>query len=127
MTSLAANLWGFFFAAAAPDEPQTYFAYAPAINNTCIRLLLPDHTDARLTRLRNDLDTFVRERVTADPALNQIKVRYLGGEGGLYLATDDVMARLNWINLALVLAAIWCAARSCFARRPPGCCSRWRA
>ena len=95
---LAANLWGFFFAAAAPDEPQTYFAYAPAINNTCIRLLLPDHTNARLTRLRNDLGAFVRDRVTVDPALNQIKVRYLGGEGGLYLATDDVMARLNWVN-----------------------------
>ena len=78
---LAANLWGFFFAAAAPDEPQTYFAYVPEINNTCIRLLLPNHTSARLSRLSNDLDTFVRDRVTADPALNQIKVRYLGGEG----------------------------------------------
>jgi hypothetical protein len=33
-------------------------------------------------------------------------VRYLGGEAGLYLATDDMMARLNWVNLALVLAAI---------------------
>lgn len=103
---LSANLWGFFFAAAAPDEPQAYFAYSPAINNTCIRLLLPDHTNARLIRLRRDLDTFVRERVASDPALNQIKVRYLGGEAGLYLATDDVMARLNWVNLALVLAAI---------------------
>src|SRR5208282_6874269 len=78
----------------------------PAMNNTCIRLLLPNHTSARLSRLRNDLDVFVRERVAADPALNQIKVRYLGGEAGLYLATDDVMARLNWVNLALVLAAI---------------------
>jgi hypothetical protein len=53
------------------------------MNNTCIRLLLPDHINARLTRLRNDLDAFVRERVAADPALNQIKVRYLGGEAGL--------------------------------------------
>jgi uncharacterized protein len=103
---LSANLWGFFFAAAAPDEPQAYFAYAPAMNNTCIRLLLPNHTSARLIRLRNDLNVFVRERVAADPALSQIKVRYLGGEAGLYLATDDVMARLNWVNLALVLAAI---------------------
>ncbi len=103
---LSANLWGFFFAAAAPDEPQAYFAYSPAMNNTCIRLLLPDHTNARLTRLRRDLDAFVRDRVAADPALNQIKVRYIGGEAGLYLATDDVMARLNWVNLALVLGAI---------------------
>jgi predicted RND superfamily exporter protein len=103
---LSANLWGFFFAAAAPDEPQAYFAYAPAMNNTCIRLLLPDHTNARLIRLRRDLDAFARERVADDPALDQVKVRYLGGEAGLYLATDDVMARINRTNLELVLAAI---------------------
>lgn len=103
---LSANLWGFFFAAAAPDEPQFYFAYSPAMSSTCIRLLLPDHTNARLVRLRNDIKTFVHERVEADPALNKVKVSYLGGLAGLYLATDDVMAQLNWVNLALVLAAI---------------------
>jgi uncharacterized protein len=103
---MSATLWAFFFAAAAPGEPQAYFAHSPAMTNTCIRLLLPDHTNARLTRLRRDLDTFVRERVAPDPGLNRIKVRYLGGEAGLYLAADDVMARLNWVNLVLVLAAI---------------------
>jgi predicted RND superfamily exporter protein len=103
---LSANLWGFFFAAAAPDEPQFYFADSPAMTSTCIRILMPDHTNARLVRLRNDIKTFVRERVKADPALNEVKVNYLGGLAGLYLATDDVMAQLNWVNLALVLAAI---------------------
>jgi uncharacterized protein len=104
--ALSANLWGFFFAAAAPDEPQFYFAYSPSMSSTCIRLLLPDHTNARLRKLRNDLDTFVRDRVKPDPALNQVKVSYLGGLAGLYLANDDVMAQLNWVNLTLVLAAI---------------------
>lgn len=104
---LSANLWGFFFAAAAPDEAQTFFANAPSMTSACIRLLLPDHTYSRLRRLREDLDTFVGERVMPDPALKQVKLRYLGGDAGLYLATDDVTAHLNLVNLSLTLAAIF--------------------
>lgn len=103
---LSASLWGFFFAATAPGEAESYFAVAQSMTNSCIRLLLPDHTYTRLKRLRADLDRFIRERVTADPGLNKVKLRYLGGEAGLYLATDDVIGRLNVINLSLTLAAI---------------------
>ncbi len=104
---LSATLWSFFFGASAPDEPQSFFAYSPAMTNACIRVLMPDHTYSRLTRLRADIDAFVRERVAADPQLNQVKFRYLGGDAGLYLATDDVISRLNSVNLSLVLAAIF--------------------
>jgi len=104
---LSANLWGFFFGAAAPDEPKAYFAYQPSARNGRILMLLPDHTAARLNRLRADLDTFVRERVTPDHGLNQVKLLYLGGEAGLYLAINDVTQRLNLLNLALVLSAIF--------------------
>src|SRR5229473_3083781 len=104
---LSANLWSFFFGSTAPGEANSFFAYSPAATNTCIRLLLPDHTYTRLTRLRDDLDTFMRERVKADPLLDKVKVRYIGGDAGLYLATDDVISRLNVVNLALVLAAIF--------------------
>lgn len=104
---LSATLWSFFFGASAPDEPQSFFAYSPAMTNACIRVLLPDHTYSRLTGLRRDIDSFVRERVAADPGLDKVKVRYLGGDAGLYLATDDVISRLNLINLSLVLAAIF--------------------
>jgi predicted RND superfamily exporter protein len=76
------------------------------MKNSCIRLLLPDHTYARLQRLRSDLDAFTRERLTPDPELNQVKLVYIGGDAGLYLATDDVIARLNVINITLVIAAI---------------------
>lgn len=103
---LSAALWGFFFGAAAPDEPQAYFAHSPNMNNACIRLLLPDHSYARLKRLRRDLDAFTRERVAADPGLDKVKLDYIGGDAGLYLATDDVISRLNVINIALVIAAI---------------------
>jgi predicted RND superfamily exporter protein len=104
---LSATLWSFFFGSSAPDEPQSFFAFSPAMTNACIRVLLPDHTYSRLTNLRNDIDTFVRERVATDPQLSQVKILYLGGDAGLYLATDDVISRLNFTNLLLVLAAIF--------------------
>jgi predicted RND superfamily exporter protein len=113
--ALSANLWSFFFGSTAPGEANSFFAYSPAATNTCIRLLLRDHTYARLTRLRDDLDTFMRERVKTDPLLDKVKVRYIGGDAGLYLATDDVISRLNVVNLTLVLVAIFlcCAVTFC--------------
>lgn len=103
---MAAELWSFFFGASAPDEPRSYFAHSPAMTSACVRLLLPDHRQARLDRLRDDLDYFVAHRVTPDPALHKVKLRYLGGDAGLYQATDDVISHLNLANLALTLAAI---------------------
>jgi predicted RND superfamily exporter protein len=104
--ALSASLWGFFFAASAPGEAESYFAIAQSMKNSCIRLLLPDHTYLRLKHLRDDLNNFVRDRVATDPSLKQVKLRYLGGEAGLYLAADDVISRLNLLNLALTLVAI---------------------
>jgi uncharacterized protein len=104
--SLSASLWGFFFAATAPGEAESYFAISQSMRNSCIRVLLQDHTYARLKRLRHDIDSFIRERVAADPGLNQVKLRYIGGEAGLYLASDDVIGRLNVVNLSLTLVAI---------------------
>jgi uncharacterized protein len=112
--SLSASLWGFFFAASAPGEAESYFAIAQSMKNSCIRVMLPDHTYARLKRLRQDLNLFIRERVTADPGLGQVKLRYLGGEAGLYLATDDVIGRLNVVNLSLTLMAIGLACAIAF-------------
>ncbi len=105
--ALSASLWGFFFAASAPGEAESYFAIAQSMKNSCIRVLLPDHTYGRLERLRNDINRFVADRVKTDPGLNQVKLRYIGGEAGLYLATDDVIARLNLLNLTLTLIAIF--------------------
>jgi predicted RND superfamily exporter protein len=104
--ALSASLWGFFFAASAPGEAESYFAIAQSMKNSCIRLLLPDHTYRRLTRLRADLDSFIRERVAGDPTLKDVHLRYLGGEAGLYLAANDVIGRMNLINLSLTLIAI---------------------
>ena len=109
---LSSTLWYFFFGASAPDEPQSFFAYSPSMVNACVRVLLADHTYARLAKLRADLDSFTRERLASDPQLKDVKLRYLGGEAGLYLATDDVVSHLNVVNVGLTLLAIFlcCAA-----------------
>jgi predicted RND superfamily exporter protein len=104
---LSANLWGFFFSGTAPDEVYQFFANSPNMTNTCIRVLLPDHTYKRLHRLRHDVEYFVQHRVKPAPNLSKVKVLYLGGDAGLYLAADDVISHINVLNIALALAAIF--------------------
>ncbi|MGH7916817.1 MAG: efflux RND transporter permease subunit, partial [Candidatus Binataceae bacterium] len=104
---LSGDLWGFFFSGTAPDEVYQFFANSPNMTNTCIRVLLPDHTYTRLRRLRTDIAYFVKHRVKPAPDLTKVKVLYLGGDAGLYLAADDVISHLNVLNIALALAAIF--------------------
>jgi uncharacterized protein len=113
--ALSGNLWGFFFSGSAPDEVYSFFANYPIMTNMSIRLLLPDHTYGRLQGLRDDLDTFVANRVVNDPQISRVKLRYVGGDAGLYLASDNVVARLNWVNLALTLGLIFLASSLIFA------------
>jgi predicted RND superfamily exporter protein len=103
---LSVSLFFFFVQGAAPDQVTAYFENLLSAKNSCVRLLLPDHTSARLARIRRDLDTFVRERVSTDPQLKDIKLQYLGGDAGLYQAADDVMNQINARNLLLVLTAV---------------------
>lgn len=105
--ALTGTIWMMFFNSATSDEIRSFFAYSPEMTNSCIRVLLPDQTYARLRRLRADIDAFVRARVATDPGLNQVKMQYLGGDAGVVLATDEVLARLNSGNLALTLAVIF--------------------
>jgi uncharacterized protein len=113
--ALSGTLWFFFFSGSAPDEVYAFFGRYPAVTSMSIRLLLADHTYGRLQRLAADLKTFVKDRVAHDPGLNQVKVRYVGGDAGLYLAADDVVGRLNSINLALSLGVIFLAGALIFA------------
>lgn len=113
--ALSGTLWFFFFSGSAPDEVYTFFGRYPSVISMSIRLLLADHTYARLQRLHADLDTFVKDRVAGDPDLNQVTVRYVGGDAGLYLASDNVVGRLNSVNLALTLGVIFLASALIFA------------
>jgi predicted RND superfamily exporter protein len=112
--ALSGTLWFFFFSGSAPDEVYTFFGRYPAVTSMSIRLLLADHTYRRLRRLRADLDTFVKDRVAPDPDLRQVQVRYVGGDAGLYLASDDVVGWLNSFNLALALGVIFLASALIF-------------
>ena len=106
-TELGGNLWYMFLGGTAPGEMERFFAYSPHMTNTCLRVLLPDHTYSRLNRLRDDLHTFVARRVKSDPHLNRVNVDYLGGEAGLFLAANDVLKRLDFINITFVLLVIF--------------------
>jgi predicted RND superfamily exporter protein len=106
-TQLGGNLWYMFMAGTAPGEMERFFAYSPRMTSSCVRILLPDHTYSRLNRVRDDIATFVSQRVKGDPRLNQVSVRYLGGEAGLYLAANDTLKDLDFINITFVLAVIY--------------------
>ncbi|MGA2410629.1 MAG: MMPL family transporter [Candidatus Binataceae bacterium] len=106
-TELGGNLWFLFLAGTAPGEMERFFAYSPKMTSTCIRVMLPDHTYSRLNRLRDDIKTFIGQRITADPNLNKVTATYLGGEAGLYLAANDILYRLDLLNLTFVLGVIF--------------------
>ncbi len=104
---LGGNLWLLFFGGTAPGEMERFFANNPKVTSTCIRVLLPDHTYTRLKTLTAQISDFVKLRVASDPSLKGVTVRYLGGEAGLYAAANDVLYRLDLINITFVLAAIF--------------------
>jgi predicted RND superfamily exporter protein len=104
---LGGNLWFLFLSGTAPGEMERYYAHSPHVNSSCIRLLLPDHTYSRLNRLRDDIRTFIEERVVPDPKLNKVKLSYLGGEAGLFLAANDVLKQLDFMNITFVLLVIF--------------------
>ncbi|MBF6559449.1 MAG: MMPL family transporter [Candidatus Binataceae bacterium] len=106
-TELGGNLWYMFWAGTAPGEMERFFAHSPKMTNACIRVLLPDHTYSRLNKVRADIQQFINERVNTDPALAKVKLTYFGGEAGLYLAANDVLYRLDFINLTFVLLVIF--------------------
>src|SRR5216683_6597097 len=106
-SQLGGNLWFMFFGGTAPGEIERFFAYSPHMTSSCIRVLLPDHTYDRLNKLRDDIDTFVADRVANDPELSKVTLQYLGGESGLYLAANDVLKELDFINITFVLLVIY--------------------
>jgi uncharacterized protein len=104
---LGGNLWFMFLGGTAPGEMERFFAHSPHVTSSCIRLLLPDHTYSRLNRLRDDILTFIEQRVAPDPKLNKVHLQYLGGEAGLFLAANDVLKQLDFINITFVLLVIY--------------------
>jgi predicted RND superfamily exporter protein len=101
----AGNLWGLFFAGTAPGESERWANHVSSM--LCVRILLRSHTYAALSGLEQQLDNFVRERIAPDPTLAKVKFRYLGGGAGLYAAANDVLFRLDLINIGFVLGVVF--------------------
>ncbi len=106
-TELGGNLWYMFLSGTAPGEIERFFAHSPKMTSACMRLLLPDHTYSRLNQVRDDIQRFIEQRVTPDTALSKVRVSYLGGAAGLYLAANDVLKKLDFINITFVLLVIY--------------------
>src|SRR5215469_11205590 len=105
---LGGNLWFLFLGGTAPGEIERFFAYHNNVSSSCIRVLLPDHTYSRLNRLRKDIRAFVAQRVTPDPRLSQVRVYdAIGGQAGLFLAANDVLKQLDFMNITFVLLVIY--------------------
>src|SRR6516165_2395727 len=106
-TELGGNLWYLFLSGTAPGEIERFFAHSPKMTSACMRLLLPDHTYSRLNNVRDDIRSFIDHRIIPDPALSKISVSYFGGAAGLFLAANDVLKKLDFINITFVLLVIY--------------------
>jgi uncharacterized protein len=103
---MSGNLWFLYLNGSAPGELERYIS-GRANNDTCIRVLLRDHTYDTLNDIRDRIQKFVDERVTPDKDLDHVKVDYLAGIAGLYLAANDVLKKLDFLNITFVLAVVW--------------------
>ena len=103
---MSGNLWFLYLNGSAPGELERFISNR-SNNDTCIRVLLRDHTYDTLNTIRDRIQTFVDERVTPDPNLNKVQVHFLAGIAGLYLAANDVLYKLDFYNITFVLAVVW--------------------
>jgi uncharacterized protein len=103
---MSGNLWFLFLNGSAPGELERFISNR-SNNDTCIRVLLRDHTYGTLNDIRAEVARFVNERVSPDPNLNHVEVHFLAGIAGLYLAANDVLKQLDFLNISFVLAVVW--------------------
>ncbi len=103
---MSGNLWFLFLNGSAPGELERFISNR-SNNDTCIRVLLRDHTYGTLNDIRTEIAKFVQQRVAPDPNLNKVEVHFLAGIAGLYLAANDVLKQLDFLNISFVLAVVW--------------------
>src|SRR5215469_5415626 len=101
----AGNLWYLFLGGTAPGEMQHYISNNDA-KETCIRVMLRDHSAPTLDRVRDEIGTFIKSYVDGNFAYSKVTVSYMAGIAGLYAAADDVLYRVMMVNIALVLLCV---------------------
>jgi len=103
---LSGNLWFLYLNGSAPGELERYISNR-SNDDTCVRVYLKDHTFNTLNDVRDRIADFVNARVRTDPNLSRVHVEYLAGIAGLYQAANDVLYRLDFINITFVLAVVF--------------------
>lgn len=104
-TDDAFGLYSLFVQGQAPGEADQWLNLA--YSDTCLRVLLSDHTYETLNQIQARLAQFVRRRAKWDPAYKKVRILYLGGIAGLYAAANDVLYQLDFINITFVLAVVF--------------------
>jgi uncharacterized protein len=100
------NLWYLFLGGTAPGEMERFIS-STAAQDTCIRILMTDHTYDTLSDATKGIQDFVAKYVKPNPKLSKVKVLYMGGISGLYAAANDVLFQLDVINITFVLAVVF--------------------
>ena len=103
---LSGNLWFLYLNGSAPGELERFISDR-SNDDTCIRILLRDHTYDTLNGLRDRISQFVDERVKNDHELQNVHVWYLAGLAGLYQAANDVLYQLDFLNITFVLGVVF--------------------
>jgi predicted RND superfamily exporter protein len=99
------NLW-YLFNRSAPGHMQRYLADSRA-KETCIRILLRDHTATTLERVQLEIENFLKSYIERNPAYGKVEATYMAGAAGLYAAADDVIYRVSLSNAGLVLISLF--------------------
>jgi predicted RND superfamily exporter protein len=102
----AGNLWYLFLGGTAPGDMEHYISNTEA-KETCIRVMLTDHTAPTLNRIQREIGAFLKSYTDGKPAFSKVYVRYMAGLAGLYAAADDVLYRVTMVNIGLVLACVF--------------------
>jgi predicted RND superfamily exporter protein len=74
---------------------------------TCIRVMLRNHTAPTLNRVQAEIGAFLIFYAGGKPAYNRVRVSYMAGLAGLYAAANDVLYRVTMVNIGLVLACVF--------------------
>lgn len=100
-----AVLWQLFLLGTAPGEADQWLNMNQG--DTCLRVLLTDHTYHTLKTIQVRLAEFVGRRARWDPASKKVDILYFGGLGGLYAAANDILYQLDFINITFVLGVVF--------------------
>ncbi len=102
----AGNLWYLFLGGTAPGDMEHYISNTEA-KETCIRVMLRDHTAPTLDRIQHQIGAFLKAYSDGKPDYSRILVSYMAGPAGLYAAADEVLYRVTMVNIGLVLVCLF--------------------